>query len=124
MPRPRLALAAALAVLGSTSCLGGDEFTDAGPPVIVITAPSSIQVSGTVTIRASVVDDIGVAAVGIFIDQTKLTELRNEPYEYSWASTSVPDGQHTIRVTAEDVSGNSALASKVIQVKNTPTPPS
>lgn len=120
MPRPRLALAAALAVLGSTSCLGGDEFTDTGAPVIVITSPAGDRVTGQVTIKATVVDDIGVDVVAFFVDETKLTEVRIEPYQYTWPSSSVPDGQHVIRVTAKDAAGNSAVATKVVQVDNSP----
>ncbi len=118
--RHRPLFAAALLALGSSACLGGNNFTDTGPPVVVITSPSSDRVTGVVTIRATVVDDIGVDAVAFFVDETKLVELRVEPYEYIWTSTSVPDGQHLIRVTAKDVSGNSTVATKTIQVDNTP----
>jgi hypothetical protein len=119
MSRRPFILAIALLSAGTLSCLG-DTISDSGPPVVVITSPSTERVSGTITIKATVVDESGVDAVAFFIDDAKLVELRVEPYEYIWASTSVPDGQHLLRVTAKDISGNTTVATRSMTVDNTP----
>jgi hypothetical protein len=119
MPRHPFILAIALLSAGSASCLS-NTISDNGPPVIVITSPSTERVSGTITIKATVVDETGVDAVAFFVDDAKLVELRTEPYEYIWASTSVADGQHILRVTAKDVAGNSSVATRSMTVDNTP----
>ena len=120
MPHRRLMLAVALLSLGAASCLGDSTTSDSGPPVVVITSPTTEVVSGTVTIKAEAVDESGVDAVAFFVDDTKLVELRVEPYQYIWSSTSVPDGQHILKVTAKDFGGNTATATKSITVDNTP----
>jgi hypothetical protein len=115
----RLTVAAALLAGASLGCLS-TNITDNGAPVVVITSPSTDQVSGVVTIRATVVDDRGVDAVAFFIDDNKLVELRVEPFQYIWASTSVPDGNHLLKVTAKDINGNTTTATKLISVDNNP----
>jgi hypothetical protein len=118
-PRPLLTTAALLA-LGASACLGDVSPSDISAPIVVITSPSGDVVEGLVTLQATVVDDVGVDAVAFFLDDTKLVELRFEPYLYLWPSRSVPNGQHRLKVTAKDLSGNSTVVTKMIQVDNSP----
>ena len=119
MSRRPYILAIALLSAGTLSCLS-DTISDSGPPVVVITSPSTERVSGTITLKATVVDESGVDAVAFFVDDAKLVELRVEPYEYLWNSRSVANGQHVLRVTAKDIGGNTAVATRSMTVDNTP----
>jgi thermitase len=103
-------------VLAGTACLS-TEISDSSPPRITITSPTGTVVSGVVTIRATVLDDVGVDAVAIFIDNVKKAELRFTPYEYVWNSAGVALGPHVIRVTAKDAAGNTSTVEKVVTVE-------
>lgn len=100
--------------------------SDTTAPTVHITAPlSASTVSGTVNVEASATDDTGVAKVEFKIDNGQPTADTSAPYTFSWNSTSVGDGAHTITATAFDAAGNSTPTSIQVTVKNaTSTTPS
>ena len=84
-------------------------------PVINITSPASgTTVSGTVSINVSASDNIGVASVSVYIDGILLAKSTVAPYTFTWNTSGVANGTHTIKATALDAAGN--LSSKSIQV--------
>ncbi len=104
-----------------------DDLVD---PTLSITQPAdSEEVSGTIAIEVTANDlASGVASVEFFVDTSSLFNDQSAPYSYSWDTTTVSDGSHTITATASDVAGNSASDSVTIIVNNTgapttPTPP-
>jgi hypothetical protein len=100
---------------------------DTTNPLVSITSPEAdTTVFGLITITMSATDPgSGIARIEISVDGTEVTELTSQPFSYSWNTTLVTDGEHTITVTAYDTAGNQATDSINIDVLNytTPQPP-
>jgi len=100
---------------------------DAVPPTVVMTAPASgATVSGSVTLSADASDNVGVVGVQFRLDGANLgAEVASSPYSFSWNSTGVANGPHTLSAVARDAAGNITTAVTVtVTVSNTtPAPP-
>ncbi|MFZ5646154.1 MAG: Ig-like domain-containing protein, partial [Bacillota bacterium] len=82
---------------------------DTKPPVITITEPkvsAIINKGDKVTITAEASDNDKVEAMGLYIDDDRKTRPTGDTVSYSWDTSGVSVGSHTIRVTAIDPSGN------------------
>jgi hypothetical protein len=102
--------------LGST---GGSGDTQA--PTVSFTAPvSGATVSGTVSIQVAASDNTGVASVSLSVDGVIVATGSTAPYSFSWNSTTVANGPHTLTATARDAAGNTALSSVTVTVNNAP----
>jgi hypothetical protein len=98
---------------------------DTTPPTVAITAPANgATVSGVVPVTASATDNVAVASVQFQLDGVALgAAITNSPYTYSWTTTSIADGSHTLTAVATDTSHNSATSSPVtVTVSNTKPP--
>src|SRR3954466_15042462 len=84
------------------------------PSVSVTTPADGATVSGSITIGATVSDDVGVSSVTFQIDGVgQGVRQTTAPFELAWDSTGVSNGPHTIAALAADAAGNigSATAS-------------
>ena len=82
---------------------------DINPPTVsLLTVPSAV--SGSLLLMATANDDVGIAQVSFFVDGTAIGSVTNAPYEFTWDSTTVADGDHDITVEARDFSGNVAAS--------------
>ena len=85
-----------------TMTIAGQTFTvaqsgDTAAPVVILTAPTSGVVSGTVTVGATATDDIGVASVEFYRDANVLLGVvTTPPYSVNFNTTSVADGPHCL----------------------------
>jgi hypothetical protein len=88
---------------------------DTTAPSVSITAPSNgATVSGTVTISFSASDANGISSRVIKVDGvTKSTSS-----SFSWDTTAVSNGAHTIQCTATDPSGNTGSDTHSVTVSN------
>ena len=88
---------------------------DTTPPTVSMTAPADGgTVSGSVTVSASASDNVGVASVQFELDGVNLGGvLTHAPYSFSWDSTTVSDGSHSLTALARDAAGNQASATPV-----------
>lgn len=94
--------------------------TDLSLPVVSITSPSNGgTVSGAVSIKVSASDNLGVASVSVYIDGILLAKSTVAPYTFSWNSSSVANGTHTIKASALDAAGNAANSSIQVGVNTT-----
>lgn len=97
-------------ILGSLSVTQG--FTtniDTTAPTVSVSAPANgatIGAPGTTTITATASDNNTVSSVDIYIDGTKATTLTTSPYSYSWNTSGLALGSHTIQAKATDPAGN------------------
>ncbi len=99
---------------------------DTTPPTISVTGPSSgATVQGTITLSASASDNVGVVLVQFKLDGANIgSALTSAPFTYSWDTTGVANGSHTISAVATDAAGNSATASNVsVTVNNAVSSP-
>jgi hypothetical protein len=102
---------------------------DRTTPTVTITSPGSgAVVSGTVAVQVTATDNVGVSSVVLTADGSVVGTKSAAPFSFSWNTTGLSNGTHTLTATATDAAGNSKA--HTIQVGyNTPagtdiTPPS
>jgi len=89
---------------------------DGTKPTVHITTPSDAAViEGTATINADITED-HPGTISVKIDGSEATT--NLPY--SWDTTTVSDGSHTITVEETDKAGNTGSDSVTVTVNNVP----
>ncbi|HEY2054863.1 MAG TPA: galactose oxidase-like domain-containing protein [Solirubrobacterales bacterium] len=90
------------------------EAADTTPPTVTMTAPSESTVSGTIKLAATASDASGIAGVQFLVDGTPTgAEDTVAPYELSWDSTGVANGEHKLSARARDGAGNTATSATV-----------
>lgn len=93
---------------------------DTEPPAVTITSPpEGAEVSGTVTVKATVTDNVEVSSVTASVDGVSLgdgTFTDPDQYEWSWDTTTLSDGSYTVTVTATDTSDNTTTDSVNVTV--------
>jgi hypothetical protein len=93
--------------------------SDVTAPTVSITSPASgSSVSGTVSVTVSASDNVGVKSVTLSVDGTVVSTLTSAPYNFSWNSTNVADGNHSLSAKATDAAGNTNT-STITVAKNT-----
>lgn len=75
---------------------------DCPPSVRVVSPAPDSSICGTYVISARADDDFGVLRVAFEVDDDVVGSKSEQPYEVEWDSTTVEDGEHTVRVTAFD----------------------
>ncbi|NOT62821.1 MAG: S8 family serine peptidase [Acidobacteria bacterium] len=92
---------------------------DTTPPSVAITLPiAGSAVSGTATVQVTVSDNVGVASVSFGVDGVSSGTDTEAPYSFSWNTTTMVNGVHTLSVVATDAAGNTALSSIALTVNN------
>jgi hypothetical protein len=92
----------------------GPAPVDTTPPTTSITSPANgATVSGTVTVSASASDNIGVTQLQLLIDGAVIGTLTASPYNFSWNTTAIANGSHTLQTKAYDAAGNVATSAIV-----------
>jgi uncharacterized membrane protein len=87
---------------------------DTTPPTTSITSPANnATVSGTVTVTASASDNVGVVKVEFYIDSVLKSTVTTSPYTFSWNTTTVANGSHTIFSKAYDAANNVGTSATV-----------
>src|SRR5438876_147371 len=101
---------------------------DTTPPAVSISTPAAnSSVSGTITIIATATDNVGVMGVQFKLDNSNIgSELTAFPYAFTWDTTGVLNGSHTLTAVARDAAGNTSTSLPVsVTVSNPDTlPPS
>ena len=87
---------------------------DTTPPTTSITSPANnATVSGTVNVTASASDNVGVVKVEFYIDSVLKSTSTTSPYTFSWNTTTVANGSHTIFSKAYDAANNVGTSATV-----------
>ncbi|MFC2046308.1 Ig-like domain-containing protein [Chloroflexota bacterium] len=103
----------------ATLTAGGDL-----PPSVSITYPAEGgTVSGVVDVTADASDDVGVTRVEFFVGPVSIGLDETDPYETTWDSTTVGDGEHTITATATDADYQTGSDTISVLVDNVNDPP-
>ena len=101
---------------------------DTTPPAVSISTPAAnSSVSGTITVIATATDNVGVMGVQFKLDNSNIgSELTAFPYAFTWDTTGVLNGSHTLTAVARDAAGNTSTSLPVsVTVSNPDTlPPS
>src|SRR5207249_512539 len=85
---------------------------DTTPPAVSITAPAAnSSVSGTITVSATAADNVSVVGVQFKLDNANLGAETTIPlYTFTWNTTTVANGTHTLTAVARDAAGNAATS--------------
>jgi len=99
--------------------------TDTTAPTVSVTAPADAStVSGSVHFTVSASDDTGVVGVQYKLDGANLNgEALNDPFDITFDTTGISNGNHTLLAVARDAAGNMATSSPVTIVVNNTTAP-
>jgi hypothetical protein len=88
------------------------------PSVSIVSPANGSSVSGTVSVSVGASDNVGVKSVSLTVDGALISSLSTAPYNFSWNTTNVADGTHSLTATATDAAGNSNSFSITVS-KNT-----
>ena len=88
---------------------------DTTPPAVSITTPAAnSSVSGTITVSATATDNVSVVGVQFKLDNANLGAETTIPlYTFTWNTTTVANGTHTLTAVARDAAGNVAISAPV-----------
>ncbi len=92
------------------------------PTVSIMTPQSGTTVASTVGVDVSASSTVGIASVSMTVDGNSLCTVTSSPFNCTWNTGSVANGNHTLMATARDTSGNATNASNTVTVSNA-TPP-
>ncbi len=89
------------------------------PPVVSISSPASgATVSGTISVQGTATDNAGVTNIEFYVDSQLVASTPSSPFSFSWNTTSVPNGSHTLMMKAYDGSPNVGQTSVMVNVGN------
>lgn len=92
---------------------------DTVDPTVAITVPANgSTVSGTITIAAVAVDDIGVDRVVFMLGSTEIGQSTTAPYSLSLDTTTIANSTVQITAMAVDTSGNSSVSAVSVAINN------
>jgi regulation of enolase protein 1 (concanavalin A-like superfamily) len=78
-------------------------------PTVALTYPAeAATLSGVASLGAAASDQFGVARVEFWIDGVLAATDSSSPYGFSWNTTGVANGTHTLQARAIDTAGNAA----------------
>lgn len=111
-------------VLVSTNVGGGGDTT---PPTVNRTAPAArATISGTLTVKGTAGDNVGVTKVELLVDNAVkgADTTSGDGISISINSSSLANGPHTLALKAWDAAGNTTKTAAItITVSNTTPPP-
>jgi hypothetical protein len=97
----------------------GGMNVDSQPPTVTITVPPpGATVSGTTNVQVSATDSDGVSRVEYYVDSVLRAVDDLAPYTWSFDTTTVANGSHTLTVLAYDAAQNIGRASVTFATQN------
>ncbi|MDO8937564.1 MAG: S8 family serine peptidase [Methylicorpusculum sp.] len=109
---------AATAVSMATSIVKLETDTQA-PSVTIFSPTGGSTVSGLVQAEVNATDNVGVSEVSLYANGLLVGTDGTSPYQFSWDSKQVADGNVTLTAVAVDAIGNQGSSAKVVvAVKN------
>ena len=105
----------------ATVTVNVNNTTTTTPPTSSITAPPSAStVSGTIAVTADATGVPSVSKVEFYVDGTLKATDTTSPYSFSWDTTQVANGTHTLQAKAYDPANNIGSSSVVTVTINNP----
>ena len=128
-PRVAVCCVAALSALVGSIVLAGPAAAgkpcrtsckDGSAPSVAISAPAAgSSVSGSVAVTGSSADNVAVASVAVAVDGGAWQNATGTAgWSWSWNTTGVANGSHTVAARATDTTGNATTVSRTVSVAN------
>ncbi len=98
---------------------------DTTAPSVTISSPTG-TVSGSVTVQATITDNIGVVSADYRVDGgiwVSMTNTVDDEWTATLDTTALADGTHTLEVRGADAAGNTGSATGTFTSSNTAPPP-
>lgn len=105
-----------------TACCSTFSFIfDTQPPQVALAVPGG-SVGGTQQITATATDNFDLTKVEFFVDGVLKSTGATAPFAFSLDTTTLSNGDHTVKAVAHDFVENTAESSKTITVQNAAPP--
>jgi len=88
------------------------------PPTVQILSPTGGTVSGTITVSVKATDVVGVTRVDFLVNNTLIGTTNVGPYNFTWNTTTSPNGQVTLTAEAYDAAGYMVYQALYVNVSN------
>jgi hypothetical protein len=101
---------------GSGNGGGGNQGPppDVTPPTVsAVSVPPGSTLNRVVSLSATASDASGISEVRFLLDGTSLGSDTTSPYTFDWDTSTVADGDYTLRAEADDAAGNTAQSAEV-----------
>lgn len=95
---------------------------DTTAPVVSVVDPGS-PLSGTVNLMLSASDDAGVSVARLYIDEGLVATFTTTPFDFSWDTSTLANGDYVLRAEAEDAAGNLGVSTTVNVTVDNGLPP-
>jgi hypothetical protein len=97
---------------------------DTTPPTVSLISPSpGSTISGAVNVTANATDNMVLTGVQFLLDGNPIVSIAAPPYAFTWDTTAVTNGSHTLSAVATDGGDNTATATATVTVSNLVVPP-
>jgi hypothetical protein len=94
---------------------------DTAPPTVSIPSPTGgASVRGVTTVTVGATDNVGVADVQLMVDGVSVGHDGAAPFAFSWDTTGVTNGTHTLQASATDAAGNTSTSAAVAVTVSNP----
>lgn len=91
------------------------------PIITILTPENGAYVKNIVAITAAIQDEYIVTNAQLFINNVLAAEWGIEPYDYSWDTTSLSEGDYTLLIKATDENDNTGEAQITVTIGDEPT---
>lgn len=99
---------------GAVRAAAASVATDTMAPTVSITLPlGNVSVSALVSVDVSAFDNVGVTKVELSINGTIIATDTIGPFQFSWDSTTAPNGMANLVAVAYDAAGNAKSSNAV-----------
>jgi chitinase len=97
--------------VGTSADVSVTVVNDVTPPTVTLVTPANgATVSGIPAVTANASDNVAVTKVEFYLDGALLSAGNVPPYSYSWDTSAVANGPHTLSAKAYDAAGNVGLS--------------
>ena len=103
-------LNASRAVQAATSAVSADIVP---PSAAILSPPSGSRVSNSVLVQVSATDNVAVARVDLLVDGKLFSTSPSPTPTFSWITSKLAPGIHTLQAVALDLAGNRARSSVI-----------
>lgn len=111
-------------VVQNPSPMSNVASVDGEAPTVSITYPEAAAVlTRPLEVTALAGDSVGLAEVRFYVDDVLVATDTLAPYGFTWDIRDWPNGEHVVRATAEDVSGQTLDHEITVTLANEPPSP-